>query len=81
MKRDLGFGPELAASKPERRGNLCCQRPLWLTLAQDKLAAAVFAAYGWDPSMSDDHLLESRLALNLGRGTVAAPDRLGLGGG
>ena len=47
--------------------NLYNQRPTWLALAHDKLDAAVFAAYGWDPSMSDDHLLESLLALNLKR--------------
>ncbi len=47
--------------------NLYNQRPTWLALAHDKLDAAVFAAYGWDPAMSDDHLLESLLALNLTR--------------
>jgi MmeI, DNA-methyltransferase domain/MmeI, helicase spacer domain/MmeI, N-terminal domain/MmeI, target recognition domain len=45
------------------------QRPTWLTLAHEKLDVAVFAAYGWDPSMSDDHLLESLLALNIYRAT------------
>jgi len=43
------------------------QRPTWLALAHQKLDAAVFAAYGWDPSLSDDQLLESLLALNLER--------------
>ena len=47
--------------------NLYNQRPTWLALAHDKLDAAVFAAYGWDPSISDDQLLESLLALNLQR--------------
>lgn len=52
--------------------NLYNQRPTWLALAHEKLDAAVFAAYGWDESMSDDQLLESLLAVNLGR-AVAVP--------
>ena len=47
--------------------NLYNQRPTWLALAHEKLDAAVFAAYGWDPAMTDDQLLESLLALNLER--------------
>ena len=47
--------------------NLYNQRPTWLALAHEKLDAAVFAAYGWDPSMTDEKLLESLLALNLTR--------------
>ena len=47
--------------------NLYNERPTWLALAHEKLDAAVFAAYGWGPAMSDDHLLESLLALNLER--------------
>jgi hypothetical protein len=47
--------------------NLYNQRPTWLALAHEKLDAAVFAAYGWDPAMSDEQLLESLLALNLER--------------
>jgi hypothetical protein len=37
----------------------------------------VFAAYGWDPSMSDEAILEALLALNLERepaGARAAPE-------
>ena len=37
--------------------NLYNERPTWLDLAHQKLDAAVFAAYGWDPAMSDDDLL------------------------
>ena len=44
-------------------------RPAWLDLAHKKLDAAVFAAYGWGPGMSDDELLEKLLALNLERAT------------
>jgi hypothetical protein len=51
--------------------NLYNQRPTWVALAHEKLDAAVFAAYGWDPSMSDDQLLESLLALNLERAAAA----------
>jgi hypothetical protein len=47
--------------------NLYNQRPTWLALAHEKLDAAVFAAYGCDPAMSDEQLLESLLALNLER--------------
>ena len=47
--------------------NLYNQRPTWLALAHEKLDASVFSAYGWNPAMSDDQLLESLLALNLER--------------
>jgi hypothetical protein len=39
----------------------------WLSLAHQRLDAAVFAAYGWDPAMTDDDLLAALLALNLER--------------
>jgi hypothetical protein len=51
--------------------NLYNQRPTWLALAHERLDAAVFAAYGWDPAMSDEALLESLLALNLARAAAA----------
>jgi len=47
--------------------NLYNEGPTWLSLAHEKLDAAVFAAYGWDPTMSDEQLLETLLALNLER--------------
>ncbi|MHB9133761.1 MAG: class I SAM-dependent DNA methyltransferase, partial [Armatimonadota bacterium] len=47
--------------------NLYNQRPAWLALAHQTLDAAVFAAYGWDPALSDDALLAHLLALNLER--------------
>jgi len=43
------------------------QRPTWLALAHRKLDEAVFAAYGWDPGLSDEEILEKLLALNLER--------------
>lgn len=47
--------------------NLYNQRPTWLDLAHKKLDAAVFAAYGWDPAMSDEGILAALLKLNLER--------------
>ncbi len=47
--------------------NLYNQRPTWLDMAHKKLDEAVFAAYGWDTSISDDEILEKLLALNLAR--------------
>ncbi|MEX2287033.1 MAG: DNA methyltransferase [Planctomycetaceae bacterium] len=49
--------------------NLYNERPTWLDLAHKKLDAAVFAAYGWDSTMTDDELLAALLALNLQRAT------------
>ena len=45
------------------------KKPTWLTDAHRNLDAAVFAAYGWNPDMSDADILEKLLALNLGRKT------------
>jgi hypothetical protein len=47
--------------------NLYNERPTWLDLAHGRLDEAVFAAYGWDPAISDDDLLAKLLALNLER--------------
>jgi type II restriction/modification system DNA methylase subunit YeeA len=49
--------------------NLYNERPAWLTQAHRKLDDAVFAAYGWDAPMADEHILEKLLALNLERAT------------
>jgi type II restriction/modification system DNA methylase subunit YeeA len=43
------------------------QQPAWLTLAHKKLDEAVFAAYGWDPGMSDEEILAALLLLNAER--------------
>lgn len=56
-----------ASLKKRTLTNLYNQRPALLDLAHKKLDAAVFAAYGWDPSMSDEELLERLLRLNLQR--------------
>jgi hypothetical protein len=47
--------------------NLYNQRPTWLDHAHRKLDEAVAAAYGWDPDLSDEEILERLLALNLER--------------
>ena len=43
------------------------KKPAWLVEAHRVLDAAVFAAFGWDPAMSDEQILEQLLALNLSR--------------
>jgi hypothetical protein len=64
--------PDCAESLKKRTlTNLYNERPTWLDLAHKKLDAAVFAAYGWDPAMSDDELLERLLQLNLARSADA----------
>jgi hypothetical protein len=58
--------PDYARKLRERTlTNLYNERPAWLDNAHRKLDAAVFAAYGWDATMSDDEILEKLLALNL----------------
>ena len=47
--------------------NLYNERPTWLDLAHRRLDTAVFAAYNWDPALTDDQLLEKLLTLNLER--------------
>ena len=37
--------------------NLYNQRPTWLDLAHRKLDEAVFAAYSWEPGLSDEDIL------------------------
>ena len=44
--------------------NLYNERPTWLDLAHQKLDQAVFAAYGWEPTLSDQDILTRLLALN-----------------
>jgi hypothetical protein len=47
--------------------NLSNERPAWLDLAHKRLDEAVFAAYGWDPGISDEEILAKLLELNLQR--------------
>lgn len=60
---------EACAKKLAKRTltNLYNERPTWLDLAHKRLDAAVFAAYGWSPDISDDDLLAKLLELNLER--------------
>jgi type II restriction/modification system DNA methylase subunit YeeA len=44
--------------------NLYNERPLWLAHAHRALDAAVAAAYGWHPDLSDEEILSRLLALN-----------------
>jgi hypothetical protein len=50
--------------------NLYNERPTWLDLAHRKLDEAVFAAYGWNPAMSDEEILAKLLDLNLRRSEI-----------
>jgi hypothetical protein len=50
--------------------NLYNARPTWLDLAHKRLDAAVLTAYGWQPDLSDEEILERLLALNLERAKV-----------
>ena len=45
--------------------NLYNQRFTWLAQAHERLDSAVFAAYGWPTTMTDDEILERLLSLNL----------------
>jgi hypothetical protein len=47
--------------------NLYNERPTWLANAHRALDEAVFAAYGWPPTLIDEEILEKLLALNLER--------------
>lgn len=47
--------------------NLYNKKPTWLVDAHRALDAAVFAAYGWEPPLSDEQILERLLKLNLER--------------
>jgi type II restriction/modification system DNA methylase subunit YeeA len=82
--RDAWLNPEPAelatstvALKERTLTNLYNKRPDWLDHAHQRLDAAVFAAYGWPPTLSDDEILARLLALNLARaaaqGTAVAP--------
>ena len=47
--------------------NLYNERPMWLANAHRDLDAAVAAAYGWQPDLSDDDILSRLLTLNQSR--------------
>lgn len=57
------------ALKKRTLTNLYNERPAWLANAHRTLDEAVFAAYGWPPSLTDDELLARLLELNLATGS------------
>ena len=62
-----------AASQLKKRTltNLYNERPTWLDNLHANLDAAVFAAYGWPPDITDEQILERLLALNLLRSSLS----------
>ena len=50
-------------------------KPNWLEDAHRALDAAVFAAYGWKPDLTDDDLLAALLVLNQERSASAAASK------
>ena len=81
-KRDAWLNPPDANEdelKKRTLTNLYNERPSWLAEAHRKLDEAVFAAYGWPGSLSDDDILARLLALNHERagGAVQGDDNLG----
>lgn len=69
-QREAWLNPEGASAKELKRRtltNLYNERPAWLDNAHRDLDAAVAAAYGWDPGISDDEVLAKLLELNLAR--------------
>lgn len=66
-------GASEAELKKRTLTNLYNQRPTWLAQAHRKLDEAVFAAYGWPVSLSDEEILARLLALNLERGNRIQP--------
>jgi type II restriction/modification system DNA methylase subunit YeeA len=69
-QRDNWLTPPDAAPEDLARltlTNLYNKRPKWLENAHRKLDEAVFAAYGWPASLTDDELLRRLLALNQAR--------------
>jgi type II restriction/modification system DNA methylase subunit YeeA len=79
QQRDAWLNPPDASEaelKKRTLTNLYNARPTWLANAHRQLDTAVFAAYGWPASLTDDEILARLLALNLERaaaqGTAAA---------
>jgi type II restriction/modification system DNA methylase subunit YeeA len=72
-KRIAWLNPPTACTEDLKRltlTNLYNVRPAWLVDAHRKLDEAVFAAYGWPPTLTDAELLEHLLALNHKRAKI-----------
>jgi hypothetical protein len=66
-KRDAWLNPQGASEaelKKRTLTNLYNQRPTWLDQAHRALDEAVFAAYGWPATLTDDEILQRLLDLN-----------------
>jgi type II restriction/modification system DNA methylase subunit YeeA len=75
-KRDAWLNPpDTAEAELKKRTltNLYNTRPAWLADAHRKLDEAVFAAYGWPPTLTDTELLERLLRMNHERRLAARP--------
>lgn len=57
----------LARDALTSKSRLAERMPCWLTMAHEKLDAAVAAAYGWEAGLPDEQVLERLLRLNLER--------------
>jgi len=69
-KRDAWLNPPGLSEKDLQKRTLTKlynTRPTWLVLAHKELDMAVFAAYGWPDTLSDEEILGRLLALNLER--------------
>ncbi len=67
QKRDNWLNPTNASAEELKKHtltNLYNQRPTWLDNAHKNLDKAVFTAYDWPDSLSDDEILERLLKLN-----------------
>jgi hypothetical protein len=72
-KRDAWLNPPDAKPETLRKRtltNLYNERPSWLVDAHRKLDEAVFAAYGWPPTLTNAEVLERLLALNHQRAAI-----------
>jgi type II restriction/modification system DNA methylase subunit YeeA len=58
-------GASEAELKKRTLTNLYNARPTWLANVHTRLDAAVYAAYGWSPDITDEEILKNLLALNL----------------
>ncbi len=74
-KRDAWLNPADATDaelKKRTLTKLYNQRPTWLDLAHKKLDQAVFAAYEWPPTLSDEEILERLLEHNVSRASQSS---------